>query len=94
MVCIRPVPDLANRGFVHTGSSDGHVNNDNLEWYHIPTIFNVLEDQGKSWGIFYNSEINSFTYLQFPYIGGLRDRFANIHSLLTSAKQQLTRIQV
>jgi phospholipase C len=60
---------------VHTGSSDGRVNNDNLEWYHIPTIFNVLEEQGKSWSVFYNSGINSFTYLQFPYLGGLRDHF-------------------
>jgi phospholipase C len=68
-----PSQTWPNRGFVHTGSSDGHVNNDNLEWYHIPTIFNVLQDQGKSWAIFYNSGVNSFTYLQFPYIGGLRD---------------------
>lgn len=68
-----PSQTWPNRGFVHTGSSDGHVDNDNLEWYHIPTIFNILNDQGKSWGIFYNSGVNSFTYLQFPYIGGFRD---------------------
>jgi phospholipase C len=69
-----PSQTWPNRGFVHTGSSDGHVNNDNLEWYHIPTIFNVLQDHGKSWAVFYNSGINSFTYLQFPYLGGFRDR--------------------
>lgn len=70
-----PSQTWPNRGFVHTGSSDGHVNNDMYEWYHIPTIFNVLEDQGKSWGIFSAASVTpSLTYWQLPYLGGLRER--------------------
>src|ERR1017187_652203 len=36
-----PSQTWPNRGFVHTGSSDGHINNDDYEPYDIPTIFNV-----------------------------------------------------
>jgi phospholipase C len=71
-----PSQTWPNRGFVHTGSSDGHINNDTYEWYHIPTIFNVLQDQGKSWGVFFDTDVTpSLTYWQFPYTGGLRDNF-------------------
>ena len=70
-----PSQTWPNRGFVHTGSSDGHVNNDLYEWYHIPTIFNILEDSGKSWGIFYDATVTpSLTYWQLPYLGGYRDK--------------------
>lgn len=69
-----PVPSQTwpNRGFAHTGSSDGHYNNDDCEWYHIPTIFNVLQDQGKSWSIF-SDEAVSLTYWQFSCIGGYQN---------------------
>src|SRR5262249_29527868 len=40
-----PSQTWPNRGFVHTGSSDGHLNNDNYEWYGISTIFNILHNQ-------------------------------------------------
>ena len=45
-----PCQTWPNRGFVHTGSSDGHINNDNYLLYDIQTIFNVLEGRGISWG--------------------------------------------
>jgi len=48
-----PCQTWPNRGFMHAGSSDGHINNDLYEPYDIPTIFNVLEDQKKTWGVFY-----------------------------------------
>jgi phospholipase C len=61
-----PTQTWPNRGFVHTGSSDGHINNDDYEPYDIPTIFNVLESQGKSWGIFHDTTlIPSLTLSQF-----------------------------
>jgi phospholipase C len=61
-----PTETWPNRGFVHTGSSDGHINNDNYEPYDIPTIFNVLENQGKSWGVFHDTTlIPSLTLTQF-----------------------------
>lgn len=62
-----PTQTWPNRGFVHTGSSDGHLNNDHLELYNIPTIFNVLEDHGKSWGVFSDAILlPSLTEAQFP----------------------------
>ena len=71
-----PTQTWPNRGFVHTGSSDGHINNDNYEWYDIPTIFNILQTQGKSWGVFFDATfVPALTYWQFPQLGGLRDNF-------------------
>ncbi len=61
-----PSQTWPNRAFVHTGSSDGHLNNDNYELYDIATIFNVLESQGKSWGVFHDTTfIPSLTLAQF-----------------------------
>ena len=61
-----PTQTWPNRGFVHTGSSDGHIDNDDYEPYDIPTIFNVLESQGKSWGVFHDTTlIPSLTLAQF-----------------------------
>ena len=42
-----PSQTWPNRAFVHAGSSDGHINNHNYKLYNIPTIFNILESQGK-----------------------------------------------
>lgn len=52
-----PTQTWPNRAFIHTGSSDGHINNDNYELYDIATIFNVLEGQGKSWGVFHDTTL-------------------------------------
>ncbi len=61
-----PSQTWPNRAFVHTGSSDGHVNNDGYELYDIPTIFNVLSAQGKTWGVFHDTTfIPSLTLSQF-----------------------------
>jgi phospholipase C len=48
-----PSQTWPNRGFVHSGSSDGRVNNDSYEFYHNATIFNVLQAQGIPWKIFF-----------------------------------------
>jgi phospholipase C len=71
-----PAQTWPNRGFVHAGSSDGHINNDNYEVYDIPTIFNVLEAQGHSWGIFHDTTlIPSLTRGQFlPQLFAYADR--------------------
>jgi phospholipase C len=61
-----PAQTWPNRGFVHSGSSDGHINNDNYELYDIPTIFSVLQSLGKSWGVFADATlIPSLTRGQF-----------------------------
>ncbi|HEY2253045.1 MAG TPA: alkaline phosphatase family protein, partial [Planctomycetaceae bacterium] len=72
-----PAQTWPNRGFVHAGSSNGHINNDYYEPYDIPTIFNVLEDQKKSWGVFFDTTlIPSLTLGQFsPRLALHADRF-------------------
>lgn len=72
-----PSQTWPNRGFVHTGSSDGHINNDDYELYDIQTIFNVLESQGKSWGVFHDTTlIPSLTSGQFfPRLSIFDDHF-------------------
>lgn len=72
-----PTQTWPNRAFVHAGSSDGHIDNDNYELYDIPTIFNVLESQGKSWGVFHNTTlIPSLTLGQFfGQLAGVQDHF-------------------
>lgn len=72
-----PAQTWPNRGFVHTGSSDGHINNDDYELYDIPTIFNVLENQGKSWAVFHDTTlIPSLTLGQFsPRLSFLDSHF-------------------
>lgn len=44
-----------NRFFIHTGRAGGYINN---KPYHFPymmeTVFNLLSDAGKSWGIYYH----------------------------------------
>ncbi|HEY1787095.1 MAG TPA: alkaline phosphatase family protein [Verrucomicrobiae bacterium] len=72
-----PSQTWPNRAFIHAGSSDGHINNDNYELYDIPTIFNVLESQGQSWGVFHNTTlIPSLTLGQFfGQLAGVQDHF-------------------
>lgn len=62
-----PCQTWPNRGFVHTGSSDGHINNDDYELYDIRTIFNVMEEQKLSWGVYSDVSVaeESLTYIQF-----------------------------
>jgi len=64
-----PTQTWPNRGFVHTGSSDGHINNENYEPYANRTIFNALEDSGKTWGVFHDTDIvPSLTHVQFTQL--------------------------
>jgi phospholipase C len=80
-----PSQTWPNRGFVHTGSSDGHANNDNYEFYQNRTIFNVLQEQGKSFKVFSNTTVACLTYLQFWQNGGLRDNMQHRYSAFKDA---------
>ncbi len=71
-----PTQTWPNRGFVHTGSSDGHINNENYEPYTNPTIFNVLSAQGRSWEVFHDTTyVPSLTHLQFSQLWLETDHF-------------------
>ena len=72
-----PTQTWPNRAFVHAGASDGHINNDDYELYDIPTIFNVLEGQGKSWSVFHDTTlVPSLTFGQFlGQLGAFDDHF-------------------
>ncbi len=61
-----PCQTWPNRGFVHTGSSDGHINNDDYELYDIETIFNLLKKQGISWEVYNDTVLPSLVHLMFP----------------------------
>jgi phospholipase C len=85
-----PCQTWPNRSFVHTGTSNGRVNNDpnNPFNFNIPTIFNVLEASGKSWAVYKPGPVASLTHLQFPQLYDLRlsDHFLGITSFLDQAK--------
>ncbi|HWW16884.1 MAG TPA: alkaline phosphatase family protein [Candidatus Dormibacteraeota bacterium] len=58
--CSVPSQTLANRAFVHSGTSNGEVNNGILPDpfdFDAPTIFNVLQKIGASWKVYSNTEI-------------------------------------
>lgn len=46
-----PGPTWPNRLFAHTGASDGRVDNE-YRFYHDETIYNRLNDAGKTWSFF------------------------------------------
>ena len=69
-----PCQTWPNRAFVHAGTSCGRVNNcDGNEddcipdplYYDTRTIFNFLEDIGKSWKVYNDSVLMSLTRAQF-----------------------------
>ncbi len=66
-----PCQTWPNRGFVHTGSSDGHINNDDYEPYDIETVFNVLTRQGVPWAVCNNTWLQpSLVRVMFPRLWG------------------------
>ncbi len=79
-----PCQTWPNRGFVHTGSSDGQINNVYEDLYDINTIFNLLEDQYITWGVFTN-EPDGFclTHDMFPKLWDKFDHFHKISDFMT-----------
>lgn len=85
-----PCQTWPNRGFVHTGSSDGHINNDDSEPYDINTIFNLLKDQGISWMVYNNSIAPSLVHIMFPKLWLELDHFADMFDFVTACQQPTT----
>src|SRR5271169_4421486 len=62
-----PTQTFCNRSFVHAGTSSGYVNNAGGGLCFVndsPTIFDLLQDAGKSWKVFHGGWLlQSFTFL-------------------------------
>jgi len=80
-----PSQTFGNRSFVHSGTSHGFVNNSPVhKWllHSAPTVFNQLDDAGRSFGIYYDPEdIISFTELLQPSLWRYQRR--HVHSMDT-----------
>lgn len=73
-----PSQTWPNRAFLQAGASAGHVNNEGWPW-NIPTIFDVLTEQGLSWMVYNNSVLPSLTKtLFFEKYGTNEDNFSGI----------------
>ena len=64
-----PAQTWPNRGFAHTGTSRGQVSNSGPIAYNTETIFEVLQKNGNSWGIYKDTVIPSLTKLIYPRLG-------------------------
>jgi phospholipase C len=62
--CSVPTQTWPNRGFVQTGSSDGHINNNYVPW-DITTVFDVLGKNGLSWRVYNDGLLPSLTKTMF-----------------------------
>lgn len=85
-----PTQTWPNRSFVHTGTSNGRVNNwpyDPFD-YNIPTIFNTLERGGISWKVYNDTILESLTRLQLPHLWDplLEDHFHGFDRFKEDAK--------
>lgn len=85
-----PCQTWPNRGFVHTGSSDGHINNDDYKPYDIETVFNLLEDQGISWNVYNDTLAPSLVHVMFPKLWDKEDHFADMKSFYVLCQQPAT----
>jgi phospholipase C len=56
-----------NRNFLHAATSDGTVDNE-LRFYRDPTIFELLEQRGKSWHVYHDDtpQLWAFNHLWMP----------------------------
>jgi len=87
-----PAQTWPNRGFMHTGSADGYIDNDDYMPYDIDTIFNVLYANNVSWGVYADTLYTpALTHIQFPKLWDFIDHFsdfATFQSLCSGANDQ------
>jgi phospholipase C len=81
-----PCQTWPNRGFVHTGSSDGHINNDDSEPYDINTIFNLLDSQNISWAVYNDTTLPSLVHLMFPKLWMNTRNFMSMDAFYTACQ--------
>jgi phospholipase C len=85
-----PCQTWPNRGFVHTGSADGHINDDHSEPYNIHTVFNLLEENGISWMVYYNGYVPPLAYFMFPKLWDKEGHFVDMHAFAEACEQPAT----
>lgn len=51
-----PGPTMPNRWYIHAGTSAGYAHNNWKRDWNMPTIYNRLEDQGKTWAIYFSDQ--------------------------------------
>lgn len=87
-----PSQTFGNRAFTHCGTSHGFVNNSPVhKWllHSAPTVFNRLDDAGRSFGIYYDPEdVLSFTELLQPALWRFEGR--HLHDMEAFYKQTAT----
>jgi phospholipase C len=89
-----PTQTFCNRSFVHAGTSSGYVNNGGGGLCFVndtPTIFDLLESEGKSWNIFCGSWLlESFTLLTQKRLWkyALTKHFAHFNDFLAAAARK------
>lgn len=86
-----PTQTFCNRSFVHAGTSSGYVNNDGGGLCFVndtTTIFDLLENAGKSWKVFCGGWLlESFTLLTQKRLWkyGLTDHFGHFKDFVAAA---------
>ena len=89
-----PTQTFCNRSFVHAGTSSGYVNNGGGGLCFVndsPTIFDLLEDAGKTWNIFCGGWLlESFTLLTQKRLWkyALTKRFAHFKDFVVAAGKE------
>jgi phospholipase C len=87
-----PTQTLCNRSYLHAGTSSGYVDNQGGDGIFFvndtPTIFNVMEEAGRSWRIYCASwVVTSLALLTQSKLwdDALSDHFSHLHEFLDAA---------
>jgi len=89
-----PTQTFCNRSFVHAGTSSGYVNNGGSGLCFVnesPTIFDMLENAGKTWNVFCGGWLlESFTLLTQKHLWkyALTKHFAHFRDFVAAAREK------
>ena len=84
-----PTQTLANRAFLHSGTSEGNVNNSDNYVFHSKTIFNVLNDYDVRWKVYSDSGfLPSLTRIKMSKLWSSRyhNHFSGFEDFIADAK--------
>ena len=89
-----PCQTWPNRFFAHCGTAGGFVNNEPAQFHTMPTVFNRLDQAGKSWRIYFHDvpQAAALTALWTDAFAHFRDFEANF--LHDAAARHAARLQL